>query len=93
MNAAVVDERETTTLVRTGVFGQVRNPIYTAMFAFGFGIALVTPNLVACTGIILLIATVELQVRRVKEPHLLRAHGDAYRALRRPSVASSRASD
>ncbi|MCV7412109.1 isoprenylcysteine carboxyl methyltransferase [Mycobacterium florentinum] len=75
-----VDERETTTLVRTGVFGQVRNPIYTAMFAFGFGIALVTPNLVGCAGFILLIATVELQVRRVEEPHLLRAHGDAYRA-------------
>ncbi|WAC93212.1 methyltransferase family protein [Mycobacterium sp. Aquia_213] len=75
-----VDERETTTLVNTGVFGQVRNPIYTAMFTFGFGIALVTPNLVACAGFILLVVTVELQVRRVEEPHLLRAHGDAYRA-------------
>ncbi|BBY25476.1 hypothetical protein MSTO_56810 [Mycobacterium stomatepiae] len=80
MNAAVVDERETT-LVRTGVFGQVRNPIYTAMFAFGFEIALATTNLAACTGFILLIAAVELQVRRVKEPHLLRAHGDAYRGF------------
>lgn len=75
-----VDERETTTLVRTGVFGRVRNPIYTAMFAFGFGIALVTPNVVACAGFILLVATVEVQVRHVEEPHLLRAHGDAYRA-------------
>ncbi|OBA62291.1 isoprenylcysteine carboxyl methyltransferase [Mycobacterium sp. 1100029.7] len=75
-----VDERETTTLVRTGVFGWVRNPIYTAMFTFGFGVALVTPNLVACVGFILLVATVELQVRHVEEPHLLRAHGDAYRA-------------
>ncbi|SOX55099.1 isoprenylcysteine carboxylmethyltransferase family protein [Mycobacterium ahvazicum] len=74
-----VDERETTTLVHTGVFGQVRNPIYTAMFIFGFGIALVTPNVVACAGFILLVATVELQVRRVEEPHLLRTHGDAYR--------------
>ena len=35
---------ETTTLVRTGVFGGVRNPIFTAMIAFGFGIALVTPK-------------------------------------------------
>jgi protein-S-isoprenylcysteine O-methyltransferase Ste14 len=75
-----VDVRESTTLVRTGVFGRVRNPIYTAMFAFGLGIALVTPNLVACAGFILLVAAIELQVRRVEEPHLLRTHGDAYRA-------------
>lgn len=75
-----VDEQETTTLVHTGVFGRVRNPIYTAMFAFDLGVALVTPNLVACAGFILLVATIELQVRRVEEPHLLRTHGDAYRA-------------
>src|SRR5262249_12273598 len=75
-----VDVQETTTLVRTGVFGRVRNPIYTAMIAFGLGIALVTPNVVACAGFILLVAAIELQVRRVEEPHLLRTHGDAYRA-------------
>jgi hypothetical protein len=45
-----VDPSETTTLVRTGVFGWVRNPIFTTMIAFGFGIALVTPNLVALTA-------------------------------------------
>jgi protein-S-isoprenylcysteine O-methyltransferase Ste14 len=74
-----VDERETTMLVRTGVFGRVRNPIYTAMFTFGLGIALLTPNLVAFVGLVLLVATIELQVRRVEEPYLLRTHGDAYR--------------
>jgi protein-S-isoprenylcysteine O-methyltransferase Ste14 len=74
-----VDERETTTLVRTGVFGRVRNPIYTAMFTFGLGIALLTPNLVAVAGFVLLIATIELQVRRVEEPYLLRTHGEDYR--------------
>jgi protein-S-isoprenylcysteine O-methyltransferase Ste14 len=74
-----VDQRETTTLVHTGVFGRIRNPIYTAMFTFGIGIALVTPNLVACGGLILLIASIQLQVRRVEEPYLLRTHGDAYR--------------
>ena len=75
-----VDVNETTTLVHTGVFGRIRNPIYTAMFTFGIGIVLVTPNLVAGAGLILLIATIELQVRRVEEPYLLRTHGDAYRA-------------
>jgi protein-S-isoprenylcysteine O-methyltransferase Ste14 len=75
-----VDERETTTLVHTGVFARIRNPIYTAMFTFGIGITLVTPNLVACAGLILLVASIQLQVRRVEEPYLLRTHGDAYRA-------------
>jgi protein-S-isoprenylcysteine O-methyltransferase Ste14 len=75
-----VDERETTTLVHTGVFGRIRNPIYTAMFTFAIGITLVTPNLVACAGLILLVASIQLQVRRVEEPYLLRTHGDAYRA-------------
>jgi protein-S-isoprenylcysteine O-methyltransferase Ste14 len=74
-----LDEQETTTLVRTGVFGRVRNPIYTAMFTFGLGIALVTPNLVAFAGFVLLVGTIELQVRRVEEPYLLRTHGDTYR--------------
>ena len=75
-----VDPGETTTLVRTGVFGWVRNPIFIAMITFGFGIALVTPSLVALAGFLLLVATIELQVRIVEEPHLLTVHGDDYRS-------------
>jgi protein-S-isoprenylcysteine O-methyltransferase Ste14 len=74
-----VDPGETTTLVRTGVFGGVRNPIFTAMIAFGFGIALVTTNLVAIVGFPMLVATIELQVRIVEEPYLTATHGDSYR--------------
>lgn len=74
-----VDESETTALVRTGLFGRVRNPIYTAMLAFALGIALVAPNLVAILGLALAVATAELQVRAVEEPYLLRKHGDVYR--------------
>ncbi len=74
-----VDAAETTTLVRTGVFGAVRNPIFTAMLVFGLGIALVTPNVVAITGIVLLALTIELQVRYVEEPYLLSTHGEDYR--------------
>jgi protein-S-isoprenylcysteine O-methyltransferase Ste14 len=74
-----VDHTETTTLVSKGVFGHVRNPIFTAMLIFGLGIALVTPNLVALAGFLLLAATIELQVRIVEEPYLLTVHGEAYR--------------
>lgn len=74
-----VDASETTTLVRSGVFGWVRNPIFTAMMTFGLGLALITPNPVAVIGFVLLIVTIELQVRVVEEPYLLTAHGEAYR--------------
>lgn len=57
----------------------MRNPIFTAMFVFGFGIALVTPNVVVIAGFVLLVATIEVQVRVVEEPYLSATHGDAYR--------------
>ena len=63
-----LDPSETTTLIRTGVFGWVRNPIFASMMTFWFGIASVTPNPVAITGFLLLVATIELQVRIVEEP-------------------------
>ena len=74
-----VDPSETTTLVRQGVFGIVRNPIFTAMLIFGLGIALVTPNVLAIVGLVLLVVTIEVQVRVVEEPYLSTTHGDAYR--------------
>lgn len=49
------------------------------MFTFGLGIALLTKNVVAVAGFVLLVATIELQVRRVEEPYLLRTHGEDYR--------------
>jgi protein-S-isoprenylcysteine O-methyltransferase Ste14 len=74
-----VDESESTALVHTGMFGRVRNPIYTAMLTFDVGIALLTPNFVTIAGLILALAALELQVRRVEEPYLLGKHGEAYR--------------
>jgi protein-S-isoprenylcysteine O-methyltransferase Ste14 len=74
-----VDASETTALVRTRIFGWVRNPIYSAMLIFDFGIALVTPNFVTIAGLVLAITALELQVRRVEEPYLLGKHGAAYR--------------
>lgn len=73
-----VDERETTTLVRSGLFGRVRNPIFTAMLLFGLGLALVTPNIVALIAFALLFVSIEVQVRLVEEPYLLRVHGRSY---------------
>lgn len=74
-----VDADETTDLVQGRVFGWVRNPIYSAMLVFEFGIALLTPNVVTIVGLVLAAAALELQVRRVEEPYLLAKHGATYR--------------
>ena len=73
-----VDEAERTDLVTSGGFSAVRNPIFTAMAITGFGLALMVPNLIALTAAGLLLIALQLQVRVVEEPYLLRTHGAAY---------------
>lgn len=75
-----VDPRRHTDLVITGVFGLVRNPIYSGMIVAFCGMALMVPTAVAVAAVALLVAAVEVQVRFVEEPHLLKAHGTAYRS-------------
>jgi protein-S-isoprenylcysteine O-methyltransferase Ste14 len=60
-----VDETERTELVTSGPFGVVRNPIFA--------------NVVAFAGLAALLLALEIQVRLVEEPYLLRVHGDSYR--------------
>jgi protein-S-isoprenylcysteine O-methyltransferase Ste14 len=74
-----VDSEETTQLVHSGVFGLVRNPIYSAMLIFEFGITLLATNLVTIAGFLLAFVSLELQARRIEEPHLLTKHGALYR--------------
>jgi protein-S-isoprenylcysteine O-methyltransferase Ste14 len=73
-----VDETETTDLVTAGPFALVRNPIFTAMATTGLGLALMVPNLVALLGFVLLLVALQLQVRVVEEPYLVRTHGRSY---------------
>jgi protein-S-isoprenylcysteine O-methyltransferase Ste14 len=74
-----VDPDERTALVTAGPFRWVRNPIYSSMVLFDAGIALLIPSVVAVAALIALVVAVEVQVRLIEEPHLLRWHGDAYR--------------
>jgi len=69
---------ERTELVTGGPFALVRNPIFTSLVALQAGLALLVPNALALAGVVLLVLSIELQVRLVEEPHLRRAHGDAY---------------
>jgi len=75
-----VDPEEKTELVTGGLFACVRNPIFSGMLAFWCGIALVAPNVLTIAAPFVAWLGVELQVRGVEEPYLLRVHGAAYRA-------------
>jgi protein-S-isoprenylcysteine O-methyltransferase Ste14 len=75
-----VDPAERTELVTGGLFSLSRNPIYSFMIVAWIGFALLVPTWLALAALVLLIAGLELQVRLVEEPHLLRAHGEPYRA-------------
>ena len=74
-----VDTNETTTLVRTGTFRLVRNPIFAAMLVFMLGETLLAPNLVAIAVLAIFLAAIEVSVRIVEERYLLGIHGDDYR--------------
>lgn len=74
-----VDTDERTTLVADGMFGLVRNPIFTAMVTTALGLTLMVPNVLAIVGLAGLIAAIEVQVRLVEEPYLRSVHGKAYR--------------
>lgn len=73
-----VDPEERTQLVTGGPFELVRNPIYSAMFPTVLGLVLMVPSALAIAGLLALAIGLELQVRLVEEPHLLRTHGDEY---------------
>ena len=73
-----VDATERTALVTTGPFAVVRNPIFTAMVTAILGVALLVPTIATAAAVLALVMAVELQVRLVEEPYLLRVHGQAY---------------
>lgn len=78
-----VDGRETTALITGGLFDLMRNPIYTGSFIAIAGVFLMVPNMLSAVAVILIVPGLEIQVRRVEEPYLLRTHGDSYRAYAR----------
>ncbi len=75
-----VREAECTELVTTGLFAVVRNPIFSCMLLTAAGFVLLLPNALILTSAACLFLAIELQVRVVEEPYLLRTHGEAYAA-------------
>lgn len=73
-----VDPEERTSLVTTGPFALVRNPIFAAMLPTALGLTMLVPSWIAIAGLLGLVLALEIQVRVVEEPYLLQAHGETY---------------
>jgi protein-S-isoprenylcysteine O-methyltransferase Ste14 len=75
-----VSDEQRTDLITGGWFSLIRNPIYTAMILGWTGFALLVPTWLGFAAVPVITLALELQVRAVEEPYLIRSHGDAYRA-------------
>jgi len=74
-----VSPEERTALVTDGLFGQVRNPIFSAMLVALVGLVLLVPHWASALALGCGWLGIELQVRLIEEPYLLRTHADLYR--------------
>ena len=74
-----VDSGEITPLITQGIFRHVRNPIFSGMVAAVAGLVLLVPDWLSLLAAVAVVSGVQLQVRRVEEPYLLRTHGERYR--------------
>lgn len=77
-----IDEEHRTPLVREGVFGVSRNPIFLGMMLTLLGLFLVIPNAVTLLVLVLGVVLIQIQVR-LEEEFLSRAHGEACAEYRR----------
>jgi protein-S-isoprenylcysteine O-methyltransferase Ste14 len=74
-----VSDEERTDLVTRGWFAVCRNPIYTSMIVGWLGLALIVPTWLGFAAAAVIGLGLEIQVRFVEEPYLMRTHGDEYR--------------
>lgn len=74
-----VDATEETELVTHGMFSFSRNPIYLGMLVIGLGFLFLVPHVFMLACYILAYIGIDLQVRKLEEPHLQRVFGKAYR--------------
>ena len=77
-----IDEERRTPLVRKGVFGLSRNPIFLGMMLTLLGLFLVTPSAVTLLVLGLGVVLIQIQVR-IEEEFLSGAHGRDYEEYRR----------
>lgn len=77
-----IDEEHQTALVRTGVFGLSRNPIFLGMMITLAGVFLVIPNALTLLALVTGVLLIGIQVR-LEEEFLLELHGEDYARYKR----------
>jgi protein-S-isoprenylcysteine O-methyltransferase Ste14 len=75
---AFVHYRRTGATGYVGLSGRTFSTEWWAGVLFA-GLLMLTPNVLAAASLVALLIALEIQVRAVEEPYLLRTHGDAYR--------------
>lgn len=73
-----VQPGERTALVTRGIFCVVRNPIFSGVIVSTVGAAILVPRPVMAAAAVGSILGIEIQVRKVEEPHLATTHGRTY---------------
>ncbi len=73
-----IDEKTTSPLIRHGLFGISRNPIFFGMLVMLIGLMLTLPTALTLLVTVLGIVLIHIQVR-LEEPFLLEQYGDDYR--------------
>ncbi len=74
-----VDPDEKSQLVTTGIYGKIRNPIYTGCIIHGAGIVFLAPHAFIFLAGIVGYYAVRAYVKHIEEPYLIALHGDEYR--------------
>jgi len=77
-----IDQEHQTALVRTGVFGYSRNPIFLGMMITLSGLFLVIPNALTLLTLVIGLVLIGIQVR-LEEEFLLKSHGEEYAQYKR----------
>ena len=72
-----IDEEHEIALVRSGVFGLSRNPIFLGMMLTLLGLFLVIPNAFTLLTFAMSVVLIQIQVR-LEEEFLAKTHGDEY---------------
>ena len=76
-----IDEEHRTPLVREGVFGVSRNPIFLGMMFTLLGLFLVIPNALTLLTLVVGVVLIQIQVR-LEEEFLTGSHGEEYAGYR-----------
>ncbi|MDT0595438.1 methyltransferase family protein [Glaciecola petra] len=74
-----VDQLETTPLIRHGIYARSRNPIYFGILLFWIGICITFPCILLWACALICWICIEVIVRKIEEPYLMKVHGNNYR--------------